>query len=127
MCNMVIVYHMVKSSTLSQVELPATVRVQKKSAIALSRLCNNAQVCYDVIRSGGEERLVELCRNPSERNSSDAVLVAALTVLRRLKSNLDTEDFNLVFYDQLEARDLVKPKFVDSFLEFSSSKHEINV
>ena len=112
------------SSSQSQAELADAERVQKKSAIALSRLCNDAQVCYDVIRSGGADRLVELCRDPSERNYSDAVLVAALAVLRRLKSNLDTEDFSLVFYDQLEAGDLIKPKFVDSFVEFSSSKHE---
>ena len=108
----------------SSAELAAAERVQKKSAIALSRLCNDTQVCYDVIRSGGADRLVELCRDAGERNHSDAVLVAALAVLRRLKNNLDTEDFSLVFYDQLEAADLVRPKLVDSFLEYSTSKHE---
>ena len=62
-------------------------------------------MCYDVLRLGGASRLVDLCRDPQERNFSDAVLVAALAVLRRLKANLDTEEVSLVF-GRLEAEDL---------------------
>ena len=70
---------------------------------------------------GGASRLVDLCRDPQERNFSDAVLVAALAVLRRLKANLDTEEVSLVF-GRLEAEDLVGPRLMDSFLEYSSKQ-----
>ena len=66
-------------------EVLAAERVQKKSAIALSRLCNDPTVCRDLIRLGGADRLVELCKNQEKRNHSDAILVACLAVLRRLK------------------------------------------
>ena len=85
------------------------------------RLCNDTQVCYDVIRLGGVDRLVELCKEASERNYSDAVLVAALAVLRRLKNNLDNSDVSLVF-EQLNAADLIQTKLVGSFLECSAKQ-----
>ncbi len=91
-----------------------------------SRLCNSTRVCRDLIRLNGIDRLVELCREPEERNYSDAVLVSCLAVLRRLKANLNGSiglDFNNVL-TQLKAGDLVKPNIVDSFMEYSSSKHE---
>ena len=69
-------------------EVLAAERVQKKSAIALSRLCNDPTVCRDLIRLGGADRLVELCKNQEKRNHSDAILVACLAVLRRLKVNM---------------------------------------
>ena len=106
------------------------------------RLCNDSTVCRDLLRLGGIDRLVELCKHPAERNYSDAVLVACLAVLRRVKHNLESkmredsedddgnrnrvsEDFrNLsLILDQLDATDLVQPKLVDSFVEYSSSKH----
>ena len=69
----------------NKAEILAAERVQKKSAIALSRLCNDPIVCRDLIRLGGADRLVELCKNQEKRNHSDAILVACLAVLRRLK------------------------------------------
>ena len=69
----------------NKAEVLAAERVQKKSAIALSRLCNDPIVCRDLIRLGGADRLVELCKNQDRRNHSDAILVACLAVLRRLK------------------------------------------
>ena len=69
----------------NKAEVLAAERVQKKSAIALSRLCNDPTVCRDLIRLGGADRLVELCKNQEKRNHSDAILVACLAVLRRLK------------------------------------------
>ncbi len=85
------------------------------------RLCMDPQVCFDVLRLGGADRLVELCKDPVERNYSDAVLVACLAVLRRMKNNLDNKDVSLVF-EQLDASDLVRPKLVDSFLEYSAKQ-----
>ena len=69
----------------NQAEILASERVQKKAAIALSRLCNDATVCRDLVRLGGADRLVELCKQSEKRNYSDAILVACLAVLRRLK------------------------------------------
>ena len=69
----------------NKAEILAAERVQKKSAIALSRLCNDPIVCRDLIRLGGADRLVELCKHQEKRNHSDAILVACLAVLRRLK------------------------------------------
>lgn len=109
---------------LGQAELSAVERVQKKAAIALSRLCNSAVVCRDLLRLNGVDRLVELCRNPSERNKSDAVLVSCLAVLRRLNANLEpgqAEDLAKVLR-QLKAADLVKTNLVDSFMEYSKKQ-----
>ena len=72
----------------NRAEILAAERVQKKSAIALSRLCNDPTVCRDLIRLGGADRLVELCKIPEKRNHSDAILVACLAVLRRLRVSI---------------------------------------
>lgn len=89
------------------------------------RLCNSTKVCRDLIRLNGIDRLVELCRNPTERNYSDAVLVSCLAVLRRLNANLDDEQNALELkqiLNQLKADDLVRPNLVDSFMEYSSKQ-----
>ena len=112
---------------LNQAEMLAAERVIKKAAIALSRLCNDPTVCRNVVRLGGVDRLVELCKDAAERNYSDAILVACLAVLRRLNSNLKSddraEDLDVVL-KSLHAVDLVKPKLMDSFLEHSANKQE---
>lgn len=116
------------SCQFSPAELSAVERVQKKSAIALSRLCNSTSVCRDLLRLGGADRLVELCRQPEERNYSDAVLVSCLAVLRRLHANLQDndnadDDHELVkVLKQLKAADLVRPNLVDSFMEYSTKQ-----
>ena len=107
---------------LSQAEVMAAERVQKKSAIALSRLCNDAAVCRDVVRLGGVDRLVQLCKHPDERNYSDAILVACLAVLRRLNTNLEAEVTDVL--RSLNANDLIRAKLVDSFVEHSTQKQE---
>jgi len=112
------------NSLKTQAEISAAERVQKKSAIALSRLCNSTKVCRDLIRLSGVDRLVELCQNPSERNYSDAVLVSCLAVLRRLNANLESEQNAELktILKQLKADDLVKPNLVDSFVEYSAKQ-----
>ena len=84
-------------------------------------MCNDPEVCVEVIRLNGVDRLVELCKDSEERNFSDAVLVACLAVLRRLKNNLDDSEISLVF-DQLNATDLIQPRLMDSFLEYSAKQ-----
>lgn len=80
------------------------------------------------MRLGGIDRLVELCKDADERNHSDAVLVACLAVLRRLRANYvssDQQDDQLDrILEGLGATDLVQPKLVDSFMEFSTNKQE---
>ena len=113
---------MKQTPALNQAEILAAERVQKKSAIALSRLCNDSVVCRDLVRLGGVDRLVELCKCPDERNYSDATLVACLAVLRRLKTNLDSEVTPVL--QSLRANDLIQSKLMDSFLEHSTNKQE---
>ena len=65
---------------------------------------------------------MELCRNPSERNYSDGVLVSCLAVLRRLNANLEDEHQLKKILNQLKADDLVRPNLVDSFMEYSTKQ-----
>uniref|UniRef100_A0A8C6IB59 Protein inscuteable homolog n=1 Tax=Mus spicilegus TaxID=10103 RepID=A0A8C6IB59_MUSSI len=59
-------------------EVAACERVQQKAAVTLARLCRDPDVAQEAVRLSCMSRLIELCRSPSERNSSDAVLVACL-------------------------------------------------
>ncbi|XP_063860482.1 protein inscuteable homolog isoform X2 [Scylla paramamosain] len=96
-------------------EVATAERVQQKSAIALSRLCREASVARQVAEQGGAKRLVRLCKDESERNHSDAVLVACLAALRKMSSSLGSEGLRGV-----DAAELVEPRLLDSFLIYSS-------
>ncbi|MEE6498647.1 hypothetical protein FKM82_003192 [Ascaphus truei] len=91
-------------------EVSACERVQQKSAVTLARLCRDPDIARAAIKHNCIPRLIELCRSPDERHSSDAVLVACLAALRRLAAmcpdGLEDSDF----------QQLVKPRLVDSFL-----------
>uniref|UniRef100_A0A5G2QIZ0 Protein inscuteable homolog n=1 Tax=Sus scrofa TaxID=9823 RepID=A0A5G2QIZ0_PIG len=91
-------------------EVAACERVQQKAAVTLARLSRDPEVAREAVRLSCMSRLIELCRSPSERNSSDAVLVACLAALRRLAGvcpeGLQDSDF----------QQLVQPRLVDSFL-----------
>ena len=82
-----------------------------------SRLCCVAAVCEELIKLRGLDILVALCKDGSLRNYNDAVLVACLAVLRRVANHCGHQVF-----DELEARDLIDPKLMDSFLEYSSKQ-----
>ncbi|XP_040114231.1 protein inscuteable homolog [Oryx dammah] len=94
----------------SPAEVAACERVQQKAAVTLARLSRDPAAAREAVRLSCMSRLIELCRSPSERNSSDAVLVACLAALRRLASvcpeGLQDSDF----------QQLVQPRLVDSFL-----------
>ncbi|XP_053418547.1 protein inscuteable homolog isoform X4 [Nycticebus coucang] len=91
-------------------EVAACERVQQKAAVTLTRLSRDPDVAREAVRLSCMSRLIELCRSPAERNSSDAVLVACLAALRRLAGvcpeGLEDSDF----------QQLVQPRLVDSFL-----------
>uniref|UniRef100_G1SIZ8 Protein inscuteable homolog n=2 Tax=Oryctolagus cuniculus TaxID=9986 RepID=G1SIZ8_RABIT len=91
-------------------EVAACERVQQKAAVTLARLSRDPEVAREAVRLSCMSRLIELCRSPSERNSSDAVLVACLAALRQLAGvcpeGLQDSDF----------QQLVQPRLVDSFL-----------
>ncbi|XP_053576601.1 protein inscuteable homolog [Bombina bombina] len=99
-----------KSSSGNLAEISACERVLQKSAVTLARLGRDPEVSLIAIKNNCIPRLIELCRSPDERYSSDAVLVASLAALRRLA---------LIYPDKVDESDfqqLVKPRLVDSFL-----------
>ena len=81
------------------------------------RLCSDPAVCQDLTSLGGLRSLVCLVKDGELRNYNDAVLVACLAVLRRVAHHSGHHVF-----DDLEARDLIDPKLMDSFLEYSSKQ-----
>ena len=85
--------------------------------ILVCRLCNDPSRCEELISLKGVEILVNLCKDGNLRNYNDAVLVACLAVLRRVATHCGSNAF-----DPVEARDLIEPKLVDSFLEYSSKQ-----
>ncbi|KAG8261869.1 protein inscuteable homolog isoform X2 [Homalodisca vitripennis] len=96
-------------------EITAAERLQHKSAIALSRLCSDPSVAAQVVDLQGVNRLVRLCKEEKERNHSDGVLVACLAALRKIVANCGTK-----VVDELNARELIEPRLLDSFLLYSS-------
>ncbi|XP_023665937.1 protein inscuteable homolog isoform X2 [Paramormyrops kingsleyae] len=99
-----------KPSSSSPSEGAACERVQQKAAVTLARLSRDPEVAQTAIQLQAIPHLIELCRSPAERNSSDSVLVACLAALRRLVA---------VCPDSIEDADhqqLIKPRLVDSFL-----------
>lgn len=86
-------------------------------SLHLYRLCSDPAVCRDLITLRGLDCLVSLVKDGSLRNYNDAVLVACLAVLRRVAHHCGHHVF-----DELEARDLIDPKLMDSFLEYSSKQ-----
>ncbi|XP_070543128.1 protein inscuteable homolog isoform X3 [Ptychodera flava] len=100
---------------LSEDELSACERVHQKAAIALARLSreiNNADIIY---KAKGIPRLVQLCKDHRERNSSDSVLVACLAALRKLYSMLGNTAF-----DPEDTVQLIQPRLLDSYLYCTS-------
>lgn len=63
-------------------------RLQQKSIIALSRLCGEKEASMQVVKLGGVEKLVKMCREKEERFDSDAVLVAALVSFRMIFTHI---------------------------------------
>ena len=80
-----------------------------------SRLCNDKRLAEEVVRLEGLGRLVELCKNESERVGSDGVLVACLAAVRKIAAAVGPDKFK-----NLDATELVEPRLLDSFLIFSS-------
>ncbi|KAK3535703.1 hypothetical protein QTP70_020557, partial [Hemibagrus guttatus] len=68
-----------KPSSSSPSEGAACERVQQKAAVTLARLSRDPDVAQAAIELQAVPRLIELCRSPAERNSSDSVLVACLS------------------------------------------------
>ncbi|XP_006642549.2 protein inscuteable homolog [Lepisosteus oculatus] len=99
-----------KPSSSSPAEGAACERVQQKAAVTLARLSRDNDVVQTAIQLNCIPRLIELCRSPAKRNSSDSVLVACLAALRRLAAGCP-ESIEDIDYQQL-----IKPRLVDSFL-----------
>ncbi|XP_053801810.1 protein inscuteable homolog isoform X3 [Vidua chalybeata] len=69
-----------KSSSGNPAEAAACERVQQKSAVTLARLSRDPEVADAAVKLSCIPRLIKLCRSPTERNNSDSVLVACLTI-----------------------------------------------
>ena len=74
-------------------------------------------MCRQLLALRGLHSLVGLVKDGALRNYNDAVLVACLAVLRRVAHHCGHDVF-----DSLDARDLIDPKLMDSFLEYSSKQ-----
>ncbi|KAH6924956.1 hypothetical protein HPB50_027027 [Hyalomma asiaticum] len=112
-------YLQVRPSSLhSSGEVDACERVLQKSAIALARLCSCPSTADKVLQLQGVQRLVRLCKEPKERNSSNCVLVACLAALRKIATSSGHKDLK-----DLGAADLVKDHLWNSFKQYSIS-HE---
>lgn len=79
-----------------EVELAAIERIQQKVATALTRLASNQNVAGLIYELKGCQRLVQICKEPRERNYSETVLIASLIALRRLCSMLKPETTKLI-------------------------------
>ena len=91
--------------------------IYNSRSLSLSRLCSDPSVCHQLVTLRGLDSLVALVKDGSLRNYNDAVLVACLAVLRRVAHHCGHGVF-----DSLDARDLIDPKLMDSFLEYSSKQ-----
>lgn len=71
---------------------------------------------YEVLPcpSTGVQRLVRLCKDPKERNSSNSVLVACLAALRKIAASSGNRDLT-----DLGATELVRNELWDSFQQYS--------
>ncbi|XP_075531833.1 spindle orientation adaptor protein inscuteable isoform X1 [Dermacentor variabilis] len=108
-------YLQVRPSSLhSSGEVDACERVLQKSAIALARLCSCSSTAGMVLQMQGVQRLVRLCKEPKERNSSNSVLVACLAALRKIAASSGHKDLK-----DLGAADLVKDDLWNSFKQYS--------
>lgn len=97
-----------------EAELEIIERIQKKVATALTRLARNVNIAMEINRLKICYRLVQICKDSKERNSSDTVLVACLIALRRI-----CEALKNVSLEDMDAEDLVKLPFEKAFKTYS--------
>ncbi|XP_025018509.1 protein inscuteable homolog isoform X1 [Tetranychus urticae] len=97
-----------------EVELAAIERIQQKVSTALTRLASNQNVAGLIYELKGCHRLVQICKEPRERNFSETVLIASLIALRRLCSMLKPEKIK-----ELNAVDLITVNLDQAFLQCS--------
>lgn len=77
-------------------DLSALERIQQKSCVAIARLTANSSVTQIFFRLNIVQRLIEICKEPKQRNFSRTVQIACMAALKRLAkaSGLDaTKDF----------------------------------
>ena len=79
-------------------ELSALERIQQKACVAIARLAANRSVTQIFFRLNVVQRLIELCKEPKQRNFNKTVQIACMAALKRLAkvSGLDTNKDILV-------------------------------
>lgn len=90
-------------------------RIQQKVAVALARLGSHRSTAKIIVRLKGVARLVQLCKEPRERNYNNTVLLAAIAALKRISQTIGTK----TPFVELDALDLVEQKLQHSFNQYS--------
>ena len=76
-------------------EMSALERIQQKAVVAIARLTFNSSVTQVLFRLNVIQRLIQLCKEPKQRNFSEGVLMASIAALKRLAKVEKTEtNFN---------------------------------
>jgi hypothetical protein len=68
-----------------------------KYCFFVSRLCSEPEVATQVVQLQGISNLARLCREETERNNSDGVLVACLVRTHKIRSNIS---FNINLFSK---------------------------
>ncbi|OTF74081.1 inscuteable-like protein, partial [Euroglyphus maynei] len=87
-------------------------RIQQKIAVALARLGNHKSTAKIIYKLNGVSRLIQLCKEPKERNYSDTVLLASIAALKRIAQSIGRLPFK-----ELNALDLIDSKLQDTFIQ----------
>ncbi|KAH7643754.1 inscuteable-like protein [Dermatophagoides farinae] len=89
-------------------------RIQQKIAVALARLGTHKSTAKIIYKLNGVSRLIQLCKEPKERNYSDTVLLASIAALKRIAQSIGRLAFK-----ELNACDLIDSKLQDTFIQYS--------
>ncbi|XP_063969937.1 protein inscuteable homolog [Lytechinus pictus] len=86
-----------------------------KSAIALSRLCQDHKTCQIAVDLKVLSNLADLCDKAREKNYRRDTLIACLTALRRIHSQIGPSPLK-----GAEVEQLIQPRLFESYLRCSS-------
>ncbi|XP_027198684.2 protein inscuteable homolog [Dermatophagoides pteronyssinus] len=100
--------------TMERSKILSIERIQQKIAVALARLGNHKSTAKIIYKLNGVSKLIQLCKEPKQRNYSDTVLLASIAALKRLAQSIGRLPFK-----ELNALDLIDSKLQDIFIQYS--------
>ena len=98
----------------------ALTRIKQKIAVALARLGAHKSTSKIIYKLDGVAKLVQLCKDPRERNYSDTVLLASIAALKRISQSIGRSPFK-----KLNATDLIDHKLQNSFIQYSTRNESL--